>query len=151
MTNTITIEGRATAPAELRFVASTGKAVATFTVADDYGHRDRQTNEWIKDGVTFLRVEVWDYLAEACAEKIGKGTKVTVTGALRQREYEHNGEKRTAYEIKNVSQVALPLDRFKPREQQGSGGQYQRPSQQQDDPWGSAPAGGSFGSDEPPF
>ncbi|TWS25377.1 single-stranded DNA-binding protein [Tsukamurella sputi] len=146
MSNTITIEGRATAPAELRFVASTGKAVATFTVADDYGHRDRQTNEWIKDGVTFLRVEVWDYLAEACAEKIGKGTKVTVTGALRQREYEHNGEKRTAYEIKNVSQVALPLDRFKPREQQGSGGQYQRPSQQ-DDPWGSAPAG-DFGSSD---
>lgn len=151
MSNTITITGRATADADLRFLAN-GKPVSTFTVADDFGSKDRQTGEWIKKGTTFLRVEAWDHLAEECAEKVRKGVLVSVTGQLQQREYEHNGEKRQAYEIKNVSQIALPLPRFKPKGEPTGDGRYQRPAQQQDDPWGSAPASDFGGSNDPaPF
>lgn len=148
MSNTIQITGRAVADAELRWTPN-GKAVTTFRLADDYGHRDRASNEWVKDGTTFLPVEVWEHLAEECAEKVRKGVLVTVIGRLRQREYEdRDGNKRSVYEVKDVQDVALPLPKWKPREQQGSGGQYQRPSQQQDDPWGSAPAGGAFGGSD---
>lgn len=134
--NTITITGNTTSEPELRYTAK-GTAVAGFTVADNHRKKD-QSGQWVDDGATFLRVNVWEHLAEACAEKIGKGTRVTVTGVLKQREYEtREGEKRTVYEI-TAQEVAIPLPKFPPRD---SGGYQQRqPAGQQDDPWGSAPA-----------
>lgn len=150
MSNTIQITGRAVADATLKFTPS-GKAVAQFRIADDYGSKD-QSGQWQKKGTTYLTVEAWDHLAEECAEKVRKGVLVSVTGQLQQREYEHNGEKRQAYEIKNVSQIALPLPRFKPKGEPTGDGRYQRPAQQQDDPWGSAPASDFGGSNDPaPF
>lgn len=152
MSNTITITGRAVADATLKFTPS-GKAVAQFRIADDYGSKD-QSGQWQKKGTTYLTVDVWDHLAEECAEKVRKGVLVSVTGQLQQRDFEHNGEKRSSFEVRNVSQVAIPLPRFKPKGEQPGDGRYQRPSQQQDDPWGSAPAGGAFGGSDntdPPF
>ena len=157
MSNTITITGRATAEPELKYTAS-GKAVCSFTVADNHRKKD-QSGQWVDDGATFLRVNAWEHLAEECAEKITKGATVTVTGSLRQRDYEtREGEKRSSFEVQ-VSEVALTLPRFAPREGGMSSGRFQRQSQQQqaqqpqEDPWGSAPA---FGGDQdadsaPPF
>lgn len=141
MSNTIMVTGRVTADPELRFTAN-GKAVASFTVADNHRKKD-QSGQWVDDGVTFLRVNAWDHLAEECAEKITKGTTVTVTGQLRQRDWEtKDGEKRSSFEIR-VDDVAITLQKFRPRESSGSfaekSGGFQRPSQP-DDPWGSAPA-----------
>lgn len=144
MANSITLNGRLTADPELRFT-SNGKPVATFTVADDYGHRDRNTKEWVKDGTTFLSVEVWDHLAEECSEKLSKGQAVVVVGEVRQRQYEtRDGEKRSAFEVKNVSAVGPLLRRYPPK-----GFQSSPPPQSQDvaDPWGEAPGPSS----EPPF
>lgn len=145
MSNTITVTGNATAAPELRHTAK-GTAVAGFTVADNHRKKD-QSGQWVDDGATFLRVNVWEHLAEACAEKIGKGTRVTVTGVLKQREYEtREGEKRTVYEI-TAQDVSIPLPKFPPRD---SSGYQQRPSagqQPQSDPWGAAPDA----DDAPPF
>lgn len=151
MSNQITLTGRLTADPELRFTPN-GKAVAIFTVADDYGHRDRSTNEWVKDGSTFLPVEVWGHHAESCTENLRKGQRVVVVGEVRQRSYEtREGEKRHVYEVKNVSEVGQALDKWQPR---GAvdGGRRAPASKQQDDPWGSAPAQSSYlPDDEPPF
>lgn len=154
MSNTITITGRATAEPDLKYTAS-GKAVCSFTVADNH-RKKNPAGEWVDDGVTFLRVNAWEHLAEECAEKITKGATVTVTGSLRQRDYEtREGEKRSSFEVQ-VSEAALTLPRFAPREGGMSSGRFQRPSQQaqpQDDPWGSAPQQQAFApsNEEPPF
>jgi len=48
----------------------------------------------------FLRCTAWRHLAEHVAESLTKGTRVVVTGRLRQRDYETaSGEKRTVYEV----------------------------------------------------
>jgi single-strand DNA-binding protein len=95
---TITIRGRLTADPELRFTPS-GAAVANLTIATNPRTFDRQANEW-KDGpTTFWRCSAWRDLAENVAESLTRGTRVIVTGRLRSRSYEKDGEKRTVIEM----------------------------------------------------
>jgi len=171
---TITVVGNLTADPELRFTPS-GAAVANFTVASTPRIYDRQTGEW-KDGeALFLRCNIWREAAENVAESLTRGARVIVTGRLKQRSFEtREGEKRTVVEVE-VDEIGPSL-RYAtakvnkasrsggggggfgagggsrsapapaPAPAQGSGGAA-------DDPWGSAPASGSFGGgdDEPPF
>ena len=83
----ITIIGNLTNDPELRFTPS-GAAVASFTVASSSRVLDKQTNEW-KDGDTvFMRCAVWRQYAENVAESLTRGSRVIVTGRLKQRSYE---------------------------------------------------------------
>jgi single-strand DNA-binding protein len=90
----VTVIGNLTGDPELRFTPN-GQAVASFTVASTTRMLDKATNEW-KDGDTlFLRCSVWRQYAENVAESLTKGTRVIVTGRLKQRSYEtKEGEKR---------------------------------------------------------
>lgn len=98
MDTQITIVGNITADPELRFTPS-GAAVANFTVASTPRSYDKATGEW-KDGETlFLRCSLWRQAAENVAESLTKGTRVIVTGRLRQRSYDKDGEKRTVIEL----------------------------------------------------
>jgi single-strand DNA-binding protein len=169
---TITIVGNLTADPELRFTPS-GAAVANFTVASTPRIFDRQTSEW-KDGeALFLRCNIWREAAENVAESLTRGSRVIVTGRLKQRSFEtREGEKRTVFEVE-VDEIGPSL-RYATakvnkasRSGGGGGGGYSgggggasrqpAPAAQSggsgDDPWGSAPASGSFagGDDEPPF
>lgn len=103
----LTISGNITSDPELRYTP-TGAAVANFTVASTPRFMDRTTNEW-KDGDTlFLRCNVWRQQAENVAESLTRGARVVVTGRLKQRSYEKDGEKRTVFEIE-VDEVAASL------------------------------------------
>jgi single-strand DNA-binding protein len=95
----ITIAGNLVDDPELRFTPS-GQPVAKFRVASTPRFRDNSTGEW-KDGDSlFLTCNVWRQAAENAAESLTRGTRVIVTGRLRQRSYEtKEGEKRTVYEI----------------------------------------------------
>jgi single-strand DNA-binding protein len=104
---TLTVIGNATADAELRFTPS-GAAVASFTVASTPRTFDRQSNEW-KDGETlFLRCSVWRQQAENVAETVQKGMRLIVTGRLKQRSYEKDGQTRTVVEME-VDEVGPSL------------------------------------------
>jgi len=96
---TITVVGNLTADPDLRFTTS-GVAVAAFTVASTPRVFDRQSGEW-KDGDTlFLRCTLWRQPAENTAETLSKGTRVIVTGRLKQRTYDTpDGQQRTVTEI----------------------------------------------------
>lgn len=97
--NSVTIVGNLTDDPELRFTPQ-GAAVATFSVAVNRRVRDPQTNEWKDGDASFFRVNVWRNLAENIAESLTRGTRVIVTGTLRQRSWEtQEGEKRTVVEI----------------------------------------------------
>jgi single-strand DNA-binding protein len=161
----ITVVGNLTADPELRFTPS-GAAVASFTVASTPRTFDRQTNEW-KDGeALFLRCSIWRQAAENVAESLTRGSRVVVTGRLKQRSFEtREGEKRTVIEL-DVDEVGPSL-RYATakvnRTQRGSatgggfgggggGGASSGGGAPADDPWGSAPPAGDSGfSDEPPF
>ena len=95
----ITVVGNLTADPELRFTPS-GAAVANFTVASTPRIFDRQTGEW-KDGeALFLRCNIWREAAENVAESLTRGSRVIVTGRLKQRSFEtREGEKRTVIEV----------------------------------------------------
>jgi single-strand DNA-binding protein len=150
----VTVVGNLTNDPELRFTPS-GAAVASFTVASSSRVLDKTTNEW-KDGeTTYLRCSVWRQYAENVAESLTKGTRVMVTGRLKQRSYEtREGEKRTVMEIE-VDDVgpALRYATAKVNRVQRSGGGFGgesggASSAPADDPWSTAPAAGF---DEPPF
>jgi single-strand DNA-binding protein len=95
----ITIAGNLVDDPELRFTPS-GQPVARFRVASTPRFRDNASGEW-KDGDSlFLTCNVWRQAAEHVAESLTRGTRVIVSGRLRQRSYEtKEGEKRTVYEV----------------------------------------------------
>jgi len=163
----ITVIGNLTDDPELRFTPS-GAAVAKFRVASTPRFFDKSSSEW-KDGEPlFLSCTVWRQAAEHVAESLQRGTRVIVSGRLRQRSYEtREGEKRTVIELE-VDEIGPSLRYATAKVQkmsrsggggfgggggQGGGGNF-------DDPWASAapaPApsrGGSGGGnfdEEPPF
>ena len=145
----VTVIGNLTGDPELRFTPN-GQAVASFTVASTTRMLDKATNEW-KDGDTlFLRCSVWRQYAENVAESLTKGTRVIVTGRLKQRSYEtKEGEKRTVVEM-DVDDVGPALRNATAkvnrvsRTDSGYSGGAAAPSE---DPW-AAPASAG---DEPPF
>jgi single-strand DNA-binding protein len=170
---TITVVGNLTADPELRFTPS-GAAVANFTVASTPRIYDRQSGEW-KDGeALFLRCNIWREAAENVAESLTRGSRVIVTGRLKQRSFEtREGEKRTVMEVE-VDEIGPSLRYATAKVNKasrgggggggfgGGGGGGSRPAgggggggqaAAAEDPWGSAPASGSFSGadDEPPF
>jgi single-strand DNA-binding protein len=159
---TVTVIGNLTNDPELRFTPS-GAAVASFTVASSSRVLDKTTNEW-KDGESvFMRCSVWRQYAENVAESLTKGTRVIVSGRLKQRSYEtREGEKRTVMELE-VEDVgpALRFATAKVNRVQRQGGGFGEggsgagagsfSSAPTDDPWASGAAGGAPAYDEPPF
>ena len=96
---TLTIVGNLTADPELRFTPA-GHAVAEFTVASTPRSYDRERGEWRDGEALFLRCTAWRQLAEHAAESLTKGTRVIVTGRLRQRSFElTEGVTRTVTEL----------------------------------------------------
>jgi single-strand DNA-binding protein len=167
----ITVVGNLTADPELRFTPS-GAAVANFTVASTPRIFDRQSNEWKDGDALFMRCSIWREAAENVAESLTRGSRVIVQGRLKQRSYEtREGEKRTVVELE-VDEIGPSL-RYatakvnKASRSGGGGGGFgggggggasrggggDSSEAKTDDPWGSAPASGSFsgGDDEPPF
>ena len=152
----VTVVGNLTNDPELRFTPS-GAAVASFTVASSSRYLDKATNEWKDADPTYLRCSVWRQYAENVAESLTKGTRVIVTGRLKQRSYEtREGEKRTVMEIE-VDDVgpALRYATAKVNRVQRQGGGFGETgatgggSAPADDPW--ATGGGGAAYDEPPF
>jgi len=168
---TITVVGNLTADPELRFIPS-GAAVANFTVASTPRIYDRQAGDWRDGDALFLRCSIWREAAENVAESLTRGSRVIVTGRLKQRSYEtREGEKRTVVEVE-VDEIGPSLRYATAKVNKvsrsggggggfgggGGGGGSSRPaavagSESTDDPWGSAPAAGSTAGsdDEPPF
>ena len=95
MLNVIAIQGRLARDPELR-QTTTGKSVASFTVACDRGRRDangQSTADWIP-------VVAWDARAEFVCKYFQKGSMIAVDGRLQSRTYTaKDGTNRTALEV----------------------------------------------------
>jgi len=165
---TITIVGNLTDDPELRFTPS-GAAVAKFRVASTPRFLDKTSGEWKDGDPLFLSCTVWRQVAENVAESLQRGSRVIISGRLRQRTYEtKEGEKRTVIDLE-VDEIGPSLRYATAKVQRmsrsggggfgsggASGGQGGGGGFASDDPWATAaPAssssGGSNFDDEPPF
>lgn len=108
MLNLVVLIGRLTKDPELRYTPN-GKAVCNFRLAVDRPNKDKETD--------FIDVVVWEKQAETSAQYLAKGRLVAVEGRWQARQYEHEGQKRTAHEC-----VAYNV-RFLERKPQGGDGE----------------------------
>ena len=149
MSNSVTLVGNLVEDPELRFTAS-GVAMARIRIAVSRRYQDRDGN-WQEES-SFFGGTVWRDYAENVAESLTKGTRVMLTGRLKQRQWETNeGEKRSVVEI-DIQEIGPSLRwataavSRTPRSGDGGNGNYGGGA--------SAPAPVArtdFGPDEAPF
>lgn len=141
----ITIVGNLTSDPELRFTPS-GAAVANFTVASTPRTFDKNTNEWKDGDALFLRCALWRQAAENASESLTKGTRVIVTGRLKQRSYTHkDGGERTVVELE-VDEIGPSLKHATAKVQRAQRSSMGFTQPVDNDPWGTAAS-----TDKPPF
>lgn len=149
----ITVVGNLTADPELRFTPS-GAAVANFTVASTPRNYDRESGQYKDGDPLFLRCSLWRQYAENAVESLTRGTRVVVTGRLKQRSYDtEQGERRTVIELE-VEEIGPSLRYatakvIKTERGGGTPAPARRAAPPSDDPW--AGVGSSAQGDEPPF
>lgn len=88
MLNHIVLMGRLTAD-PVGKDSKNGKRVALFTLAVDRG----------MDEADFINCVAWEKQADVAEEYLRKGQMVAVEGRLQIRQYEKDGDKRTAAEV----------------------------------------------------
>lgn len=102
MLNSIDIMGRLTRDIEVKTLDS-GKKVVNFTIACDREDRDRNTD--------FIPCIAWGTKADFIGKWFKKGSPIVITGRLKTRKYEKNGESRTAFEIEVENCGFVPSSR----------------------------------------
>ena len=92
MVNSVHIVGRLGASPEIK-ETTTGKKVARFNVATEYGYGDKATTEWFS-------VLAWEKLAGICENFLSKGKLVYVEGRMKTRSYDDkDGNKKYVTEL----------------------------------------------------
>lgn len=95
MLNVTAIMGRLSRDPELR-QTTTGKNVASFTIACSRGRKDANG----KDLVDWIPVVAWEHTAEFVCKYFEKGSQIAIDGRLQSRTYkDRDGNNRTAIEI----------------------------------------------------
>ncbi len=153
----VTIVGNLVRDPELRFTKN-GQAVASFTVVSSSRYMDRTTNEWKDSEPVYMNCNVWREHAENVTNSLTKGTRVLVTGKLKQRSYTtKEGQERQVVELE-VEDVG-PALRYatakvsKVSREGGNASNTAAPSSQHatnEDPW-ATPDSGWGTNDEAPF
>lgn len=145
----VTIVGNLTGDPELKFTGN-GQALARFTVASTPRTFDREANQW-KDGTsTFFRCAAWRQLAEHVAGSLSKGSRVVLSGRIRQHDWQTpEGENRSmlAVEVDEIG-ASLRFTTVHIDAKRTGGNSGSAPAG--NDSWNTAPAASGTG-DEPPF
>ncbi|NLY72444.1 MAG: single-stranded DNA-binding protein [Tissierellia bacterium] len=91
--NQVILIGRLTADPELRFAASTGRAVTNFRLAVDRPFSKEKKTD-------FFRIVVWGKQAEAVAKYLKKGSQCAVNGSIQIEQYtDRDGNNRYSTDI----------------------------------------------------
>lgn len=93
--NRVEIVGRLTKDAEIRYTPQ-GTPIMTFSIANERSYK--KGDDWKKE-VSYFDIVVWGKRAESYGAQLTKGTQVSVVGALQQRQWEKDGQKRSKVEI----------------------------------------------------
>ncbi len=95
MLNIVAVMGRLARDPEMR-QTTTGKSVASFTIACDRKRKDANGQSLCD----WLNIVAWDKTAEFVCKYFQKGSMIAIDGRLQSRSYQDkNGQNRTAVEI----------------------------------------------------
>ena len=137
MVNNVVLVGRLTADPELRYIPSSGDAVANFTLAVNRPFSNQQG----ETEADFIRINVFRKQAESCANYLQKGSMAAVEGRLQIRKYDDKeGIRRISPEV-----VAARVQILEPNRSQGG---------QESSDWGgdeAPPAGSDVNENDIPF
>jgi len=101
--NSVVLIGRITRDVELRFIPSTGLAVAKFNLAVDrglYGEKKQEAEAKGQPTADFINITVFGKTAESCANYLNKSYKCAVQGRISTGSYTtQTGEKRYTTEV----------------------------------------------------
>lgn len=130
MLNQANIIGRVGKDPEVRYLPS-GEAVANFSIATSEKWKDKATGE-PREETEWHRISTFGRLAEIVGEYVKKGALVYVSGKIKTRSYEQNGETKYATEIR-ANEMKM-LSGRNDGQQQGDTGGYERPRPQRQQP-----------------
>lgn len=101
--NNVVLIGRITRDVELKFIPSTGLAVAKFNLAVDkglYGEKEQEAKAKGQPTADFINITVFGKSAESCANYLAKGNRCAVHGKISTGSYTtQSGEKRYTTEV----------------------------------------------------
>ncbi|GGM63645.1 hypothetical protein GCM10012275_37780 [Longimycelium tulufanense] len=127
---TVTVMGYVNStPTERR--TSEGKKVVSFWLGNTERRFDRNSGKWENGDRLSVRVSCWRRLADGVATSLAKGDPVLVTGRLYSRNYQVEGQWRSATEL-DAHAVGLDLGRYDALPKGGP------PAARHEDPPGSA-------------
>lgn len=143
----ITVVGNVAGDVDLRYAPS-GVPVASWTVASTPRDKNKDTGQY-EDGETlWVRCTAFRQDAEHAAESFVKGTRVIVTGRLRQESWTtKEGEKRTTLKLMvEEAGASTKWADVNVRKVERGSETAKRAAPPTDDPWAASPA-----DEEPPF
>lgn len=145
---TATLSGNLTREVELRELPS-GADVARLRVASST--RRRNGEQWV-DKTNYFTVEVYGARARACAEYLGKGSRVVVEGELDWREWTDQQKNHRETVILRARQVLFEGGRASGQDRDDDGSPEGRAAPRENEPVGATPSGdGSASADNLPF
>lgn len=96
--NSITLVGNLVRDMEVKATTS-GSILANFTLAVNTREKNQQTGEW-EDVPSFIDCTMFGNRAESVSRFVGKGSRVAVSGHIKQRRWEaKDGGKRSKLEV----------------------------------------------------
>jgi single-strand DNA-binding protein len=101
----LTVVGRLTTEVDGRRLNS-GATVANFRIASTERRYDQAAAGWVDGDTLYMDVRCWRGLAENAIRSLNKGDPVVVTGRVFTRDYEHQGQRRTAVTLEARSVAA---------------------------------------------
>lgn len=121
--NQIVFAGNIGRDAELRSVNDA--SVCSFRVASTASWWDKQS-ESRKEHTEWMTIDLWGKRGESLCQHLTRGTEIIVTGSIRTRESEKNGEKRWFTSIR-ADNVVFCGSKRQQQDQQASAPQQQGP------------------------
>lgn len=88
--NSVNLIGRVSRDIELKFVPSTGMAIASFNLAVDkglFGEKKKEAESQGKPTADFLNIKVFGKSAENCANFLAKGSQCAIQGRVTTNNY----------------------------------------------------------------
>jgi single-strand DNA-binding protein len=144
----LTVVGRLASDVDGRRLSS-GTTVANFRIASTERRFDQTRGGWGDGDTLYMDVRCWRGLAENAVRSLKKGDPVVVTGRVFTRDYEHQGQRRTAITLEarsvaaDLAHCTVLLTRTRRGAVDASTGDAGRPvagagnAREDDNPWGS--------------
>jgi len=94
--NRVIVMGNLGRDPEVRYTPG-GKAVCNFSIAINENWKDKEGQK--QERTEWVRIVVWDKLAELCGEYLAKGRQALIEGRMQTREWEKDGVKQYTTEV----------------------------------------------------